>query len=81
MNAQTLTLLNQATTMRNLDRNRARRAYLAGNSSEVAKYVRLTLAWELKARHFAREVGTRLVPMPDNPNALIAEVFKGMFTW
>jgi hypothetical protein len=73
MNA--LTLLNQATTMRNLDRRRALRAREAGDLSAVERYARLMNAWEMKARAYANAVGTRLVTMTDNPGALIPEVF------
>jgi hypothetical protein len=71
----TLALLNQATTMRNLDRNRAVRARQTGDLSAVARYSTLMLAWEMKARAYANAVGTKLVSMTDNPAALVAEIF------
>ena len=71
----TLELLNQATTMRNLDRNRALRARQAGDLSAVARYSTLMTAWEMKARAYANRIGTRLVSMPDNAAAIVAEIF------
>jgi hypothetical protein len=71
----TLALLNQATTMRNLDRNRALRARQAGDLTNAAKFATLMLAWETKARTYTNTVGTRLVSMPDNAAAIVAEIF------
>lgn len=76
MSAQTLYLLNQAVTMRNLDK---RRAQTAQSLADRARYSTLALAWEMKARNFAKIVGTQLVSMPDKPGVLIAEVFRGIF--
>lgn len=70
-----LALLNQATTMRNLDRKRALRARAAGDLPNVAKYATLMHVWEMKARNYANAVGTRLVSMTDNPGALVPEIF------
>jgi len=71
----TLALLNQATTMRNLDRNRAVRARQSGDLNNAARFATLMNAWEMRARAYANAVGTRLVSMPDNPTALVPEVF------
>lgn len=68
-------LLNQATTMRNLDRRRALRARQEGDLSNAARFAALMNAWEMRARDYANAVGTRLVSMPDNPLALVPEVF------
>jgi hypothetical protein len=70
-----LALLNQATTMRNLDRNRAVRARQAGDLSNAARFATLMNAWEMRARAYANAVGTRLVSMADNPGALVPEIF------
>jgi hypothetical protein len=70
-----LALLNQATTMRNLDRNRAVRARQAGDLPNAVRFATLMNAWEMRARAYANTVGTRLVSMPDNPLALVPEVF------
>jgi hypothetical protein len=71
----TLALLNQATTMRNLDRNRALRARQAGDLTNAARFAALMNAWEMRARTYANAVGTRLVSMTGNPGALVPEIF------
>jgi len=70
-----LELLNQATTMRNLDRNRAARARQAGDLTNAAKFATLMNAWEMRARTYANAVGTRLVSMTDKPGAIVPEIF------
>lgn len=71
----TFQLVNVATTRRNIARRRAQAARLIGDAREVTRQAVLMIAWEARAKHYARKAGTRIVPMPDNPQALIAEAF------
>lgn len=64
---EALNLLNIAITRRNIALHR-------GNEL-------LRLGWEARAKHFAKLAGTKLVQMPGNPAAVIAEAFVKLLPW
>lgn len=78
MNAATMYQLNLAVSMLNINRNRARRAWSNGDRTTAARYARLAAGWESRTRTLATLLGVQLVPMTDNPRALVVRVPAAM---